>query len=101
MAKKKAQPPDPSPIRPILKGKHLKTLRAVFARPTPANIAWNDLVSLMQAAGAIVETSGGSQHAFILGDRLIVLHRPHPGNEVNKFAVKDARDFLASVGVRP
>jgi hypothetical protein len=85
-----------------LAGKHRKTLKAIFAKPDRSNIAWNDFVSLMHAAGAEVDTDGGSAHAFTLGGRTIVIHRPHEGkNEMSKASVKRARRFLASVGMRP
>jgi hypothetical protein len=85
-----------------LPGRHRKTLEAIFARPDRANIAWNDFVSLMRAAGADIDSDGGSAHAFTLGGRTIVIHRPHEGkNEMSRASVKRARKFLASVGVRP
>jgi hypothetical protein len=85
-----------------LPGRHAKTLRAIFARPDRANIAWNDFVALMEAAGAVVDSDGGSAHAFTLRSRTIVVHRPHEGKkEMSKASVKRARRFLASVGVKP
>ncbi len=85
-----------------LAGRHAKTLAAVFARPDRANIAWNDFVGLMNAAGADVDSEGGSAHAFTLRGRTIVIHRPHEGkNEMSKASVKRGRRFLASVGLKP
>lgn len=37
-------------------------------------------------------------YAFRLNGRRIVLHRPHPGNELAKGAVEAVRDFLSVVG---
>ncbi len=85
-----------------ISGKHRKTLERIFAKPDRANIAWNDFVNLMRAAGAEVEAEGGSAHAFTLLGRTIVIHRPHEGMaEMSKPSVRRARRFLASVGVRP
>jgi hypothetical protein len=85
-----------------LRGRHRKTLEAIFARPDRSNIAWNDFVSLLRAVGADVDSDGGSAHAFTLGGRTIVIHRPHEGkSEMSRPSVKRARKFLASVGLRP
>jgi hypothetical protein len=87
--------------RPILSGKHQATLKAVFADPVRANIAWNDVSSLLRALGAIMVEGGGSMVAFTLHDARAVFHKPHPGKELPKGAVRAVRDFLTSVGVVP
>ena len=39
------------PGRPGLSGRHLKTLAAVFARPTRSDIPWRDIEALFRALG--------------------------------------------------
>jgi hypothetical protein len=96
-----APAPAPPPAPPALTGKHRQTLADLFARPERANIPWNDFVALMTATGAVVTAGGGSAHSFVFLGRVLVVHRPHPGNELPRPAVKRIRRFLAAVGVRP
>ncbi len=109
--KKRAQPPTDQPARdptpadapalPVLAGKHRQTLLDLFARPERANIPWNDFVVMMSAVGTIVTAGGGSAYSFVLLGRVLVVHRPHPGNELPKPAVRRIRRFLDRLGVRP
>ena len=94
-------PPEPEPTLPELSGKHRQTLDDLFVRPERANMAWNDFVAMMSAAGASTTAKGGSAHGFVLLGRVLVLHRPHPGNELPKPAVRRIRAFLEGVGLVP
>ena len=38
---------------------------------------------------------------MFLNDEFILLHRPHPGNEIDKGAVASLRRFLEQAGMRP
>lgn len=103
MAKPKSEPPESSgsPGPSILTGRHRETLSLLFSKPERRNIAWNDVVSMMTAAGAVVVPKGGSAHGFLLNGKVLVVHRPHPGKELPVPAIKRIRSFLNSVGVRP
>jgi hypothetical protein len=82
--------------------KHDRTLAAIFAEPTRANIRWDDFVALVESRGGLVESRGGSAFRFRLaGARPLSLHRPHPGKEMKKWAVEDARQFLREAGITP
>jgi hypothetical protein len=98
-----ARDPAPAPpaARPTLTGRHRQTLADLFAKPERANVPWNDFVAMMSAVGAVVTTGGGSAHSFVLLGRVLVVHRPHPGNELPRPAVKRIRRFLDGSGVRP
>ena len=84
-----------------MRKKHRQTLAAVFRHPTPSGIRWDDAWALLQACGAEIEERGGSITAVFLNDEFILLHRPHPGNEIDKGAVASLRRFLEQVGIRP
>jgi len=100
--KKRLEPLTPSANRvPSPKGKHRRTLVNLFERPERSNISWNDFMSLMTALEAKVAAAGGSAHAFVLLGRVLVLHRPHPGTELPKPAVKRIRRFLERLGITP
>jgi hypothetical protein len=47
-----------------------------------------------------MKESGGSPVRFSIGERRIVLHRPHPRKELDKGAVTSLRMFLESVKIR-
>jgi hypothetical protein len=51
-----------------MNSKQARTLDAVFADPVRANIAWDDVESLLLAAGAMVVESRGSRVRFRKGD---------------------------------
>lgn len=80
---------------------HKKTLHSIFAHPISANIKWRDVESLLKSLGAVISERSGSRVAVLLNDRVAVFHRPHPGPNMDKGAVKDMRRFLESAGILP
>ena len=75
--------------------KHERTLAAIFAKPTRANIAWGDVVVLIEHLGGTVRTDlGGSMREFLLGGVRAIFHEPHPGNEIPQAMVRRLRNFL-------
>ena len=82
-------------------GKHRKTYDALFSDPVRANISWNDVVALLVAAGCAVKPLKGSIFEARLGDEKLIIHRPHPGNELSKGRVRSVRDFLTLLGINP
>ena len=78
-----------------------KTLVAIFSNPAPKTLAWNDLVSLLLALGCDMEKDGGFHFAFRRDTQKADFHRPHPGNELKPYQVRDAKAFLAKIGVEP
>jgi hypothetical protein len=82
--------------------KHRRTLAGLFATPTRTDIAWDDVLSLLDALDATVERGAeGSRVRVTLGGVSAVFHRPHPQPELRLYAVKDVRDFLKQAGVTP
>lgn len=81
--------------------KHDRTLTSIFATPTQATIEWRDVEALMSHLGATKTEGRGSRVRFALNGRKLDMHRPHPGNELRRYAVKDVRDFLTQVGITP
>jgi hypothetical protein len=79
---------------------HDKTLRAIFEKPTRADIAWRDIESLFHHLGARVVEGKGSRVRITLRGIPAVFHRPHPHKETPKPSVRSVRQFLANVGVR-
>jgi hypothetical protein len=84
-----------------MKGKHRKTLEALFATPTRASINFSDIERLIVALGGEVRTGSGSRVALELKGKRIYLHRPHPGREAKKYQVEEVREFLRLLEVAP
>ncbi len=83
----------------IMKTKHRKILRAVFAMPTRANIKFTDIESLLVSLGGEVKEGAGSRMSVTVSGKTVFFHRPHPGNEARKYQVENAREFLQTIGV--
>lgn len=81
--------------------KHRKTLAAVFAEPTRANIKWSDVESLFIYLGAEVTQGNGSRVRVALNDTRATFHKPHPSPEMLKDSVRSVRRFLENAGVSP
>ena len=84
-----------------MKRTHLKTLEAIFAHLTSANIAWKDIEALFVALGAEVSEREGSRIAVCLFSEVRVFHRPHPSPQTDKGAMASVRRWLDQHGVRP
>ena len=81
--------------------KQRKTHAAVFKKPTPANIAWKDIESLLHALGATVSEGGGSRVRVAFNDVRAVFHRPHPQSETDKGTINSVQRFLKEAGEEP
>jgi hypothetical protein len=84
-----------------IKSKYRKLLRAVFAKPTKANIKFADIESLLISLGGEVTEGAGSRMSVTISGRTLFFHRPHPGKEARKYQVENAREFLQSIGIEP
>jgi|SRR6056297_274267 len=84
-----------------MNSKHRKTLAAVFADPVSGTIEWATVESLLLAAGARLIEGRGSRVRFEKDGEVATFHRPHPAKEAKRYQVRDARDFLERIGVRP
>lgn len=84
-----------------MNSRHHRTLKAIFASPTPTGIRWSDIESLLMALGANVREGEGSRVRVTLGEQRAVFHRPHPEPTTGRLTVRDVRDFLVAAGVKP
>ncbi|WP_348628891.1 type II toxin-antitoxin system HicA family toxin [Mesorhizobium sp. M1E.F.Ca.ET.063.01.1.1] len=55
----------------------------------------------MIALGAEVSEGSGSRVRFTISGRTLFLHRPHPSPDTKRWAVREIREFLTNVGIRP
>jgi hypothetical protein len=84
-----------------MNSKQIKTLAAIFAKPTTANLEWTRIESLLVAVGCSVIEGNGSRVKFCHGSTVASFHRPHPAKEAKAYQVEDARNFLILIGVTP
>jgi hypothetical protein len=78
-----------------------KTLAAVFADPVNGALEWRRIEALLLAVGCTLVEGSGSSVTFEKNGQRVRFHRPHPAKEALRYRVRDARDFLTSIGVRP
>jgi predicted RNase H-like HicB family nuclease len=79
---------------------HQKTIEAVFAHSTSANIAWKDIGALLVGLGAEVSEREASRVAIFLFNEVRVFHRPHPSPKTDKGAVVSVKKWLEQHGVK-
>ena len=85
----------------VMNSRQKRTLVAVFSDPVRGNIDWNDIESLLLAAGCRLIEGAGSHVRFAAKGIVATFHRPHPAKEAKRYQVRDAREFLAKLGVTP
>jgi len=78
-----------------------KTLIAVFTDPVSSGIRWAAVEGLLLAVGCRVIEGVGSRVTFERDGVIASFHRPHPAKEARRYQVRDARAFLAKLGVKP
>ena len=84
-----------------MNSKQRKTLAAVFAEPVSGTMEWAAIESLLVAVGCEVIEGSGSRVRFIFDGMVATFHRPHPAKEAKRYQVRDAREFLLRIGVKP
>jgi hypothetical protein len=81
--------------------RHRQLIARIFAEPTPQDIRWTDIESLLVALGAEVSEGSGSRVRIALNGVRAVFHRPHGSAATKRGAVRALRDFLTAAGTTP
>ena len=72
-------------------------------KKVPADLTWEELVSLLRGLGYIKISSGktsGSRQKFINEKKEILsIHKPHPGNIVKKYVIQQILESLKDRGL--
>ena len=87
--------------RASVNARRAKALKAIFTDPVSAPIAWTAIENLLVAVGCRIIEGDGSRVRFVKGDLVASFHRPHPAKEARRYQVRDAREFLMKLGVKP
>lgn len=80
---------------------HKKTLEVIFTNPVSNSLEWRRIEALLIAIGCQVIEGNGSRVRFEKGGLIATFHRPHPAKEAKPYQVRDARQFIESLGVKP
>ncbi|MBP7042340.1 MAG: type II toxin-antitoxin system HicA family toxin [Chloroflexi bacterium] len=73
---------------------------AIFTKPVPTSLAWDQIEALFLAVGAKPIEGRGSRVRFELNGVVATFHRPHPHKEAKPYQVRDARRFLEQAGIK-
>lgn len=84
-----------------MRGKHRKTMEALYADPVRGTIMWRDVGALLLALGCAIEEGSGSRVRFTLNGLTLIVHRPHPQPESRRYVLRNIREFLQRAGVKP
>ena len=79
--------------------RHRKTLAAIFSNPAPKAMVWADIEALLLAIDCKIIEGDGSRVRFMRDDVIGYFHRPHPKKEAAPYQIRDAKTFLAKLGV--
>ena len=104
-----ASPPAAMTTRAVeeARGRHARTLHAVFAHPTSASLRWRDVLSMLESFGATHHPSGsGSKERVELAGRQLFLAKPQSSrHNASSFAapheILALRRFLEDAGLAP
>lgn len=80
---------------------HRKTLIAIFTDPVSKSLEWRRIEALLVTIGCQVIEGNGSRVRFEKDGTIGTFHSPHPAKEAKPYQVRDARQFLETIGVRP
>lgn len=83
-----------------MNSRHRRILAVVFTDPVSGTIEWAAIESLLLAGARLIE-GRGSRVRFEKDGEVATFHRPHPAEEAKRYQVRDARDFLERIGMRP
>ena len=78
-----------------------RTLEAVFAEPVSGTIKWAAIENLLKAIGCRAIEGQGSRVKFEMNGIIASFHRPHPEPTAKHYQVRDVREFLTKLGVKP
>jgi hypothetical protein len=84
-----------------MNSRRLRTLRRIFAQPTPSDLRWDEIEALLVSLNAEISEGAGSRVRVALNGVRAVFHRPHPSPDTKRAAVRAVRDFLVAADIKP
>lgn len=84
-----------------MNAKHRKTLMILFSDPVSKALEWKRIESLFLSIGCQIIEGQGSRVRFEKEGIIGTFHRPHPAKEAKPYQIRDARQFLETLGIKP
>ena len=84
-----------------MRKKTQSTIRAIFTKPTSANVKWAKVDALLASLGVEKKEGSGSRVRFTRDGVVLGIHQPHPRPELKKYQVEAVREFLLKIGEQP
>ena len=81
-----------------MRRRHQRTLERMQTTPTPADIRWAEVESLLVALGIAMVERAGSRVQLAKGTDSMVVHRPHPRPVVGRDTIRDIVRFIEFIG---
>jgi hypothetical protein len=81
--------------------KQKKTLALIFKDPVSGTIEWSAIEGLLLSVGCRQIEGAGSRVSFEREGMIASFHRPHPRKEAKRYQVRDAREYLTKMGIKP
>ena len=81
-----------------MRRRHRRTLERMRTVPTPVDIRWEEIESLLIALGINLMERAGSRVQLVKGAESIVVHKPHPSPETRRNTVRDVVKFIERIG---
>ena len=81
-----------------MRKRHRRTLERMRTVPTPTDIRWAEIESLLGALGVAALERAGSRVQLVKGSESIVVHRPHPRPVTRRDTVRDIAKFIERIG---
>lgn len=78
-----------------MRRRHQRTLERMQTTPTPADIRWVEIESLLSALDVKLVERAGSRVQLVKGTESIVVHKPHPRPATRRDTVRDITKFIA------
>lgn len=80
-----------------MRRRYWRTLERLRATPTPADVRWAEIESLLVAMGVTLVERAGSRVQLVKGSDSIVVHKPHPRPETRRDTVRDILKFIERI----
>ena len=64
----------------------------------PSDYTWSELISVMEAMGYQLKTTGGSSRKFVRLDAAFFIHEPHPRKVLKPYQARGVVAFLRQEG---
>jgi hypothetical protein len=84
-----------------MNSKQERVLQTVLTDPILPSVEWAAIEALLVAVGCRKVEGSGSRVRFEFRGIVASFHRPHPNKEAKRYQVRDVREYLRKLGVKP